>query len=538
VSRRQQGRWFKTAGAAIQVPSFRGFPCRRLGDLHPVILIIRIPASPTFSLRYRALLGIPRFDITNHLRSPLLLLSDIGRKRIVQLMKRTALESLPGDLYQELIQVAEIADRHFWHQIEFKVQNGRLFIGAPRERSDLSPLARIRIMLHLLLGGTLSPEDLLARIQLDDVEALLQPEITDKACLRWLTTGAPVNRGAASGRIAFSTRSVGSFKLANEPAILVAESLSLRDPAVARAAGVLISHRERHFHSGRICEMLRLPAVGAIFDFQNLPRGKRALLFEGLAPLKEGDWLTIEGMTGGVFAGRAKVRTKPWRTHPELQQLWLIIEQAVYSGHVPPRRAGAVWQIWDLLRHGVRLANTQRRGGVAHNQSTGSFLPPLQDADAIRGTMFQWESTSALVQRLCAASRNGLSQTIGMMEKNDTAMILGLVTAIERQIREVLGLESSHLYCHPLWQPMIETRSTGDAQLVGFELFGIDRYIRQLNGISHIRLLLECELHSPDEEWHFEPSCDRQTFCGCDFQGLGREWHLGVFDFGCAVTDL
>ena len=33
-------------------------------------------------------------------------------------------------------------------------------------------------------------------------------------------------------------------------------------------------------------------------------------------------------------------------------------------------------------------------------------------------------------------------------------------------------------------------------------------------------------------------SCDRQTFCGCDFQGLGREWHLGVFDFGCAVTDL
>ena len=119
-------------------------------------------------------------------------------------------------------------------------------------------------------------------------------------------------------------------------------------------------------------------------------------------------------------------------------------------------------------------------------------------------------------------------KTIGMMEKNDTAMILGLVTAIERQIREVLGLESSHLYCHPLWQPMIETRSTGDAQLVGFELFGIDRYIRQLNGISHIRLLLECELHSPDEEWHFEPSCDRQTFCGCDFQGLGREWHWGI----------
>ena len=23
-------------------------------------------------------------------------------------------------------------------------------------------------------------------------------------------------------------------------------------------------------------------------------------------------------------------------------------------------------------------------------------------------------------------------------------------------------------------------------------------------------------------------SCDRQTFCGCDFQGLGREWHWGI----------
>jgi hypothetical protein len=418
----------------------------------------------------------------------------LALRKSSQLMPGKSLKSLPADLYKELLQAAEISDRHLWQRIDFNVQNGRLFINPPQEDRGLSPLARIRIILQLFVDGTLSPEDLLARIRLGDVEALLQPEIVDKTRLKWLTTGAPVNGGAASGRIAFSPKAVGRFKSANEPAILVVDYISRRDRGIAQAAGVLIPYLEKYCHTGQLCKTLGLPSVAARFSFQGLPGGEQGLQFPGCAPLKEGDWLTLDGMTCDVLAGRAKVERKPWRSRAELLQLWLILRHVVYSGHVPPACAGSVWRIWDLLRHGVRLGSPQRRVGVARKRSKPPSLPPLQNADAMR-------------------------QAMSKIAADDTPVILGLVTAIERQFRAVLGARCSHLYSRPLWEPTIGARSLGAAQLVGFELFDIDRYIPHLLGICRIRFLIECVAHSPSEAWRFESAGPRGFRI---IQGSGR----------------
>jgi hypothetical protein len=188
-------------------------------------------------------------------------------------------------------------------------------------------------------------------------------------------------------------------------------------------------------------------------------------------------------MTGEIFAGRARVETKPWASHSELVQFSMIVDRAVTCGHVTPACAGTVWRMWDFFHHEVPLRGTNTQTGVVGKCGGRISLPRLGNAEAVRHSLVQPDSAA---------------------KENYDQIIRGFVAAVEKEFRSAIGPEGSGLCCRALWEPVVRDRPSDSSQLVGFEFCDINRYIQHLINISDIQLLIECNVPSPGEAWLFE----------------------------------
>jgi phosphohistidine swiveling domain-containing protein len=400
-------------------------------------------------------------------------------------MANDSIKSLPADLYEELMHCGEIAERYLCDrtEIEFTVENGQLFVCGVR-KGKTSPIACIRVALQLMTEGIISPEDVLTRIKPEDVGALLCPEIVDGDRLKLLGRGQGVWTGAASGRIAFSPASVARFVSAGTSVILVVREFSYKEhgDAAKASTGVLSLVGGISSHAALFCRPLGKPCVVGFWQ-GILPHGNPPNLTSNTVPLKEGQWLTIDAMTGDVFAGRARVATNPWASHPELVQLSTIVESAVASGQVPPTCVGSVWRMWDSFKHKVPLRNHYTQTAMGKKCRRRISLPRLGNAKAIRHSLVRLESGT---------------------KENYDEVIRGLVAAVEKELRLAIGSERSTVYCRALWEPVVYDRPSGSTQLVGFEFFDINRHVHHLINISHIQWRIECDVPSPSEAWFFE----------------------------------
>ncbi|MEI7728098.1 MAG: PEP-utilizing enzyme [Verrucomicrobiota bacterium] len=392
-----------------------------------------------------------------------------------------SLQSHWPSVYRDLVQVGEIAEHHLRDvaDIEFTIVNGVLFVDSVRP-AFISFQASIRTRLQLLTEGIITPEEFLERTRCVEVAALLRPEITDKTNLTLLGTGVAGSGGAISGKVVFATTSPARLKASRFPKILVVDYYHHKvHEQVSRAcAGVLELAGNFASHGALRCQADGTPCVAgwrnATFEVE-----ERRLRIRGFEPVHEGDWLTIDGMTGEVYAGRARIETKPWQSHAELRSLWLIIESAVATGHVPTSCAGTVWQIWDFMRHGMPLP--------------GWVTPPRRTKACRR-----WHTCSG--EHAAIAARRKLNPIAETAQVNHGKIICGLVRTIERLVYST-GRGKRKSICRALWDPTHQLCLEKCSQLVGFEFTGINLRLHHLPEISDIRFLIECAVQSPSEAW-------------------------------------
>ena len=387
-------------------------------------------------------------------------------------------------VYEQLLQAGAIAERYLRDlaEIEFEFQDGQAYVLQVR-KGKRTPLADIRLQLQFLAEGMIAFEEFLGRIRPGNVAAILGPEITDVIRLKPLGKGLPAGVGAASGRIVFWPPRRERIGLLKGPYLLVMREWHGEDTRLIDASvGVLATIGGVSSHAALACRQMGKPGVVG-FRQGMISRQEEALLVPGFAPLREGDWLTIDGMAGEVYAGRAKIVTKAWEAHPELLQLSLIIEKAVSSGHVPPTCAGPVWRIWDFMRHGLPLAQERIALPAAKDQPRRPSVPDVDSA---------------------ATARQKMSPVEIALQEHYSEIIHGLMTTLERLFRSSRHRKPSRC-CRLLWDPARQLRSQECSQLVGFEFVGINQHIPHLIEISSLRFHLDCEVQSPSEAWAVQP---------------------------------
>jgi pyruvate, orthophosphate dikinase len=213
-------------------------------------------------------------------------------------------EQLPH-AYQELERVGRTLERHFRdvQDMEFTIERGNLYMLQTR-RAQRSGHAAVRIACDMVDEGVISEQEAVARIPPNDLNQLLHPTIDPNSRLDLLTTGLPASPGAACGTVVFDADQAERLGRAGQSVVLVRRETSPDDfHGMVTAKAILTARGGMTSHAAVVARGMGKPCVA----------GAQALVVDEKASrlsvngrsLGEGDWITVDGSTGKVFAGQA-----------------------------------------------------------------------------------------------------------------------------------------------------------------------------------------------------------------------------------------
>lgn len=219
-----------------------------------------------------------------------------------------SLEELMPEQYKELNDIQEKLELHYkdMQDIEFTIQEGKLWMLQTRN-GKRTGAAMIKIAIDMVNDGLIDEKEALLRQTPEKLDELLHPVFDKKAIkdAKVIANGLPASPGAATGKIVFFADDATAWKERGEDVILVRLETSPEDLAGMDAAnGILTAKGGMTSHAavvargmGKCC----VSGAGSLrIDY------KARTLVSGDTSLKEGDWISLNGSTGDVYAGKIK----------------------------------------------------------------------------------------------------------------------------------------------------------------------------------------------------------------------------------------
>jgi pyruvate, orthophosphate dikinase len=210
--------------------------------------------------------------------------------------------------FAELDRIARILERHFrdLQDMEFTIERGKLFMLQTR-RGQRSGHAAVRIACEMVAEGLIDEKEAVARIPPNDLNQLLHPTIDGDSQVDLLTTGLPASPGAASGTVVFDADLAEQLSRKGEAVILVRRETSPEDfHGMVAAKGVLTARGGMTSHAAVVARGLGKPCVASAQSLE-VSEEHRKFAVNGRS-INQGEWITIDGGSGKVFAGKATLK--------------------------------------------------------------------------------------------------------------------------------------------------------------------------------------------------------------------------------------
>jgi pyruvate,orthophosphate dikinase len=209
---------------------------------------------------------------------------------------------LPG-AYEELLSTQERLEQHYrdMQDIEFTVERGKLYLLQTRT-GKRTAAAAVRIATEMVAEGMIGPREAVTRVPADQLDQLLHPVIDPKVRATPIAIGLPASPGAANGRAVFDPDEAERRAAAGDAVILVRDETTPEDfHGIVAARAVLTARGGMTSHAAVVARgMGKCAVVGCKEMVVDLER--RCASMNGTI-VNEGDWLTLDGGTGKVFAG-------------------------------------------------------------------------------------------------------------------------------------------------------------------------------------------------------------------------------------------
>ncbi len=190
--------------------------------------------------------------------------------------------------------------------IEFTVEDGKLYFLQTRA-AKRTPRAALKIAVDLVREGLIAPAEALRRLEGVDIDRAGRASL--KGDMVWLAKAVSASPGVASGRIALDSETAARLASGGEPVILVRREPSTDDVAGFNvAAGILTMVGGRTAHAAVVARQLGKACLVGCGDLR-IDETCRRITFPG-RELKEGEWLSIDGESGDISAGRAEIVTE------------------------------------------------------------------------------------------------------------------------------------------------------------------------------------------------------------------------------------
>lgn len=213
--------------------------------------------------------------------------------------------------FNELVRIREVLENHFhdMQDFEFTIQDRTVYMLQTRN-GKRTGVAAFRIACEMVEQGLIDWKTAVRRIPADQVDQLLTP-IFDREAIKSakvLTRGLPAGPGAATGRIYLNAERCVEAADRGEKVLLVRLETSPEDlRGMIAAEGILTARGGVSSHAALVArQMGKVCVCGAdeiIVDYNN------RTVSVGDVTVSEGDYLSIDGTSGLVYAG--KVETSP-----------------------------------------------------------------------------------------------------------------------------------------------------------------------------------------------------------------------------------
>src|SRR6188472_72833 len=210
--------------------------------------------------------------------------------------------------YAELLKVRSILEKHFKdvQDIEFTIQEGKLFMLQTRN-GKRTAMAALKFSIDMVKEKLIDWQTAILRNPADQLDQLLAPvfDLNEVKKAKVIASGLPAGPGAATGKIYFNADRAVVAADNDEKVLLVRVETSPEDlRGMIAAEGILTARGGESSHAALVArQMGKVCVCGA--SAVEVDYGKRTVTVDGRT-FKEGDWLSIDGTAGKVFAGQVK----------------------------------------------------------------------------------------------------------------------------------------------------------------------------------------------------------------------------------------
>ncbi len=224
--------------------------------------------------------------------------------------KYPSMEEVMPALYAELDALQNKLEEHYhdMQDMEFTVQEGKLWFLQTRN-GKRTGTAMVKIAMDLVKEGKIDEKTAILRCEPQKLDELLHP-VFDKDALKKakvITQGLPASPGAACGQIVFHADDAQEWRENGHKVVMVRIETSPEDLAgMSAAEGILTARGGMTSHAavvargmGKCC----VSGAGAI----NVNYKEKTVEIEGVV-YKEGDYISLNGSTGQVYAGEIPTR--------------------------------------------------------------------------------------------------------------------------------------------------------------------------------------------------------------------------------------
>ncbi|OLS33044.1 MAG: Pyruvate, phosphate dikinase [Candidatus Heimdallarchaeota archaeon AB_125] len=234
------------------------------------------------------------------------------------------LKAIMPELYNELDEISLLLENRYrdMQDMEFTIQQGKLYMLQTRN-GKRTGIAAGQIAYDLVQEGVISKEEAILRIEPSDVENALFPsvdwgkidanapikQIKENLKDKFLGAGLAAGAAAATGKAIFDADKAQEIADQGEDVILVRVETTPEDfHGMAASKGILTMKGGLTSHAAIVARQIgKACIVGSEKGGISVDIEKRELSANDII-VKEGDWVTIDGEDGSIYADKLPTR--------------------------------------------------------------------------------------------------------------------------------------------------------------------------------------------------------------------------------------
>ncbi|MEI7772585.1 MAG: pyruvate, phosphate dikinase, partial [Chloroflexales bacterium] len=214
-------------------------------------------------------------------------------------------ETMP-EVYAEFHTIAKKLEAHYKdvQDVEFTIERGKLWMLQTRN-GKRTAAAALKIAVDLEREGVIDKATAVQRIEPHTLDQLLHPMIDPKAraTAHVLTTGLPASPGAASGTAVFDPDEAEHMAADGQKVILIRVETAPEDfHGMVAAQAILTARGGMTSHAAVVARGMGKPCVAGAGDLR-ISYADQSVTVGGTT-IRKGEWVTLDGSTGEVFAGK------------------------------------------------------------------------------------------------------------------------------------------------------------------------------------------------------------------------------------------